>query len=262
MIEELLILLPRCSFAVTVMMLSAWGLSLVKRDTSIVDIAWGLGFITVAWTAYLFGQNTNPTRSLLLPVLTTIWGTRLAGYLFWRNHGKPEDYRYRAMREKWGNAFPFISLLTVFGMQGVVMWIVSLPIQVGTALHNRSIVWLTAIGVTIWTIGLLFEAVGDWQLARFKFDPNNKGRVLDKGLWRYTRHPNYFGDFLVWWGLYFVALSVTRAWWTIVGPITMSIFLMKISGVTLLEKSLEKTKPGYASYAQRTNAFFPGPPQS
>ncbi|WP_417731767.1 DUF1295 domain-containing protein [Rosistilla oblonga] len=243
--------------AIACLMLAIWLLSLWKRDASIVDIGWGIGFVLVAWTAYCIADRDS--ADWLLPVLTTLWGVRLSGYLFWRNHGQPEDYRYREMRAKWGSAFAWISLLTVFGLQGVVMFVVALPIQIGTALADRNLVWLKVVGVIVWAAGLCFESMGDWQLARFKADPGNKGQVLDSGLWRYTRHPNYFGDFLVWWGLFLVSLSLTAVWWTIIAPLLMSLLLMRVSGVTLLETKLSTSKPGYAEYVARTNAFFPGP---
>ncbi|MEZ6119128.1 MAG: DUF1295 domain-containing protein [Pirellulaceae bacterium] len=264
MTPEFLALLGCCAMAITAMMLVVWLVSLIRKDASIVDIAWGSGFVVVAWTAYSFSYcgATDVERSWIVPVLTTIWGLRLSLYLFWRNHGKPEDYRYQAMRTKWGRAFPLVSLLTVFSLQGAVMWVVSLPVQVGSALTNQSVTWLLVIGIMVWFVGLCFETVGDWQLARFKSDPKNRGRVLDSGLWRYTRHPNYFGDFLVWWGFYLVTLSLTGMWWTIISPMVMSTLLMRISGVTLLEKTLTKSKPDYVRYVERTNAFFPGPPRS
>jgi steroid 5-alpha reductase family enzyme len=246
---------------VTVLMFLLWLISLWLRDASIVDLVWGMGFVLIAWTAFV-DVSDRRLSNLLLPCLTTLWGLRLSVYLVWRNHGKPEDFRYQSMRSKWGKSFPLVSLLTVFGFQGFVMWFVSLPIQAGIALGNYRLIWLSAVGVMVWVVGLTFEAVGDWQLTKFKSNIENKGSVLDCGLWRYTRHPNYFGDFLIWWGLYLVALSQGAPWWTAVGPLTMSIFLMRVSGVTLLEKSLKATKPGYAEYVARTNAFFPGSPRS
>jgi steroid 5-alpha reductase family enzyme len=256
MSPELASILIRCAIAIAALMTVVWLLSVVRKDASIVDIAWGAGFVVVAWTAYLFAGTSG---SIVLPILVSVWGIRLSAYLFRRNHGKPEDYRYQAMRQRWGTAFPIVSLVTVFVLQGVVMWVVSLPVQVGTALLDQTHPWLTVAGVALWGIGLFFESVGDWQLARFKANQTNAGRVLDAGLWRFTRHPNYFGDLLVWWGLYAVAMSKSDAGWTIIGPIVMSVFLMRVSGVTLLEKKLTNTKPEYVNYVARTNAFFPGP---
>ncbi len=229
-----------------------WLVSLALKDASIVDIFWGCGFVVVAWVGY-FTTNGFASRKLLLTALVTIWGARLAVYLFWRNHGKGEDYRYQAMRKRIKN-FPLLSLPIVFIFQGVLIWLISLPIQFAQTSTEQ----LTAfdwLGVALWAIGLTFEAVGDWQLARFKADPNNKGKVMERGLWRYTRHPNYFGDALLWWGVFCFALP--NGWWTIISPLAMTTLLLKISGVALLEKTLAKTKPQYENYVRRTNAFLP-----
>lgn len=248
---------------IAVVMVTTWLVSLPLRDVSIVDLVWGLGFAIVAWSTFLLtvdtvaGQRGDCPSRWLLPVLTTVWGCRLSAYLAWRNHGRPEDKRYALMRERRGAGFWWQSLFIVFLLQGAVMWVVSLALQVGIAHATPGwLVWQT-IGIVIWSVGLFFETAGDWQLARFRSNPDNRGKVLDSGLWRYTRHPNYFGDFCIWWGLFFIAVSGRNVWWTIVGPLVMSTFLMKISGVTLLEKSLESEKPGYADYQRCTNAFFP-----
>jgi len=249
---------------ITAWMLLFWGISLPLRNVSIVDIAWGLGFVLVAWATFLM-QSRSPagvsTQHWLLPVLGTIWGCRLSGYVGLRNHGQPEDKRYVAMREKRGGSFWWRSLYVVFLLQGVIMWIVSLPLQLGIVGVEPKWTVLHGIGVAIWGVGFIFETVGDWQMARFKKNPANKGQVLDRGLWRYTRHPNYFGDFCVWWGLFLIADAYLTLNWTIVSPLLMSVLLMKVSGVTLLEQSLEQQKPGYADYIRCTNAFFPGLPK-
>jgi len=242
-------------------MLGLWLASLYLRDASIVDIAWGAGFVFVAWAVFLRTNHRAP-HHWALPVGTTIWGLRLSAWLGWRNHGQGEDYRYQAMRRYWGERFPVVSLFTVFVLQGTIMWVVSLPLQIAIATPDQWWPVLAIVGGLIWSAGMFFETVADFQLARFRADPANQGQVLDYGLWRYTRHPNYFGDFLVWWGLFLVAMSQSTAWWTVIGPALMSFFLMKVSGVPLLEKSLRKTKPEYASYACKTNAFFPGRPAS
>jgi len=193
--------------------------------------------------------------------LVCVWGLRLAGYLGWRNAGHGEDPRYVAMRRHWGPRFPLISLATVFALQGVLMWIVSLPVQLAQLEPGGPLGVLDAVGVLLFAVGLTFESVGDWQLARFKADPSNAGQVMDRGLWRYTRHPNYFGDFCVWWGLYAIALATPYGPYSIVGPIVMSVLLMRVSGVPMLERSIGKRRPGYAEYAKRTSAFFPRPPR-
>jgi steroid 5-alpha reductase family enzyme len=191
----------------------------------------------------------------------TVWGLRLTLYLSIRNLGKGEDYRYQAMRRRWGRNFPFISLGTVFLLQAALMWIVSLPVQVSMANPGDpgSLAWL---GLAVFALGLFFETVGDWQLARFKADPDNKGKVMDRGLWRYTRHPNYFGDFAVWWGLFLIAVADVSMLWTIVGPLVMSWLLLRVSGVAMLEKTIGRRRPGYEEYARTTNAFFPWKPKA
>lgn len=237
-----------------------WCVSLFLKDVSIVDVFWGPAYLLVAWLTLLRGDASS-LRAWLIVLLVTVWALRLGSYLAWRNWGEEEDRRYREMREKHGAAFPLVSLFTVFGLQAVLVWIVSLPVQVGLV-EPRGWSVLAVVGALLWLIGLLFESVGDYQLTRFKQDPENQDEVLDEGLWRYTRHPNYFGDFCVWWGLYLVAAEGDNWWWTIIGPIVMSVLLMRVSGVTLLEKSLKERKSGYQKYVERTNAFFPWPPQT
>lgn len=235
-----------------------WLVSLPLKNVSIIDLFWGCGFVLIGWIGFLLGNGDSP-RNLLVAVLTTIWGLRLAGYLTWRNWGESEDYRYRAMRASRGAAFAWISLFLVFGLQGVIMLIVALPVLVSVT-STTPLGAVDAAGVLLWGTGLFFEAIGDWQLARFKSRPENHGKVLDRGLWRYTRHPNYFGDFLVWWGLYLLAITAGGAW-TVFSPLLMSLLLLKVSGVTLLEKSLHERRPAYADYVRRTSPFFPWPPR-
>lgn len=252
----LLITLP----AILGILSALWLVSVWLRDASIIDPFWGTGFAITAWLAVAV-NGTPSVRSLLLASLTTLWGLRLSLYLLFRNWGHGEDRRYVAMREHHGVHFWWVSLLTVFLLQGVILWLVSWPLQ-GVASHDngRPISWLDSIGIVLWAIGVLFETIGDWQLARFKRHPENCGKVLDRGLWRYTRHPNYFGDFCVWWGLYLIAVA-GGAGWTVISPIVMSVLLMKVSGVTLLESTISERRPEYAAYRTRTNAFFPGPPK-
>lgn len=238
------------------LMLVIWLISLPLRNVSIVDIAWGAGFVLVAWVTFAVTHGRGPSR-WLLPMMTSLWGLRLSGYLAWRNIGRGEDQRYAAMRTKRGPQFAFMSLLIVFALQGAVMWTVSLPLQTGIAFAQPGWTWLHVVGITLWAIGFLFEMIGDSQLARFKANPENAGKVMNRGLWRYTRHPNYFGDFLVWWGLFAISIAHGTAVWAIIGPAVMTLFLMRISGVTLLEQSLQQTRPGYAEYTRTTSAFFP-----
>ncbi len=242
-------------------MTCVWLLSLARRDASIIDPLWGTGFVLVTW--FVLG-STPPAqmleRSWLLAALTTIWGLRLSAYLLYRNLGHGEDRRYRVMREYHGPRFWWVSFLTVFMLQAVILWIVSLPIQASMVKSSGSpLGWLDLAGVALWSIGLFFEAVGDFQMARFQADPQNSVRVMDRGLWRLTRHPNYFGDFCVWWGLYLVAAAGGAAW-TISSPLLLSFLLLKFSGVSLLEKTITSRRPEYADYQMRTSAFFPWPP--
>jgi steroid 5-alpha reductase family enzyme len=245
---------------ITATMVLVWLLSLARRDASIVDPFWGSGFAIVALTASWL--NFPPSaRTTLLVALTAVWGLRLSLFLLWRNWGHGEDRRYQAMRNHHGQRFWWVSLFTVFMLQAVILWFVSLPIQVTASQEETNpLHWLDGLGALIWSVGFAFEAVGDWQLARFKADPANAGRVMDRGLWRFTRHPNYFGDFAVWWGLYLIA-AAGGAWWTLLSPLAMSFLLLKVSGVTLLEKTITDRRPDYANYQARTNAFFPGPPR-
>jgi steroid 5-alpha reductase family enzyme len=240
-------------------MVLLWLVSIALRDASIVDVFWGLGFALVAIVSNAVGDG-NPQRKTLITILALAWGIRLAAYLAWRNWGQGEDYRYRAMRAHHGERFPFVSLYLVFGLQGVLMWIVSLPLQVAQAAAGPPLSWLDAIGAALWAVGLGFEAVGDWQLARFRSDPANRGKVMDQGLWHYTRHPNYFGDAVAWWGLFLIALATPRGWLSAPGPALMTFLLLRISGVALLERSLKRRKPEYQAYIERTSAFFPWPP--
>ena len=240
-------------------MITLWLVSLWLKDASIVDIFWGFGFVVVAWVSTLCAASPGPL-AWLTTLLVTVWGVRLAGYLAWRNLGHGEDKRYAEMREKPGRNFALFSLVVVFGLQGTIMWIVSLPLQILPTLEG-SFSPLTSLGLLLWAIGLAFEAIGDFQLSRFKSTPDNKGKVLDQGLWHYTRHPNYFGDFVVWWGYYILALSAGgSAWWTAIGPALMTFCLLYFSGVAHLEQRIKNRRPEYADYIRRTSAFFPWPP--
>jgi steroid 5-alpha reductase family enzyme len=245
--------------AIFVMVTGLWAVSVAVKDTSIIDIFWGFGFVVVAWVTFLVADGSDGYR-WLLAVLTSLWGLRLTAHLANRNLGHGEDFRYAKMRERHGSKWPLRSLWSVFWVQGILMWVVSLPVQGGQQLGEGSPGWLAWVGVGVWAVGLFFETVGDLQLGRFIADPANRGKVMDRGLWRYTRHPNYFGDFSVWWGIWLVALAA-GAWWTAVGPLVMSLLLIKVSGAGLLEKSLGKSREGYEEYVARTSGFFPLPPR-
>ena len=242
--------------AVVVLQLATWLLSLRVHDVSWVDITWGLCFVAVAWTSLATGDGDG-SRALLMAVLVTIWGLRLAVHLAARKLAHPgEDPRYRAMRDRHEH-FGLVSLGLVFGLQGVLALVVSLPLMANAGADDGLGV-LAWIGVVLWAVGTTFEAVGDEQLRRFQADPDH-GDVLDTGLWRFTRHPNYFGEFCLWWGLYLVALD-GGAWWTIVAPVVMTLLVTRVSGVAHQERTSTK-KAARRDYIERTSAFFPRPPR-
>ena len=246
------------ALTITVVMLVTWVISLVVKNASIVDVAWGIGFVAVAWMVAA-RVDGNVDRQFLIVAMTTLWGMRLAVYLFIRNRGAGEDYRYRAMRKRWGSRFPLASLGTVFILQGVLMWIVSLPVQLGQVQESPDVGVLAWLGVAVWAVGLFFEAVGDAQLAQFKEDPANEGLVMDRGLWKYTRHPNYFGEITQWWGIWLLALSVPYGLLAIIGPLTITILITKVSGVPLLEKAYAG-RPDWEAYKKRTSVLVPWRP--
>jgi len=247
--------------AIIGMMIVVWLVAGVRSDVSIIDPFWGIGFVVVTAIA-CWKSAPLYARAWLLLGLTAAWGVRLSLHLLWRNWGHAEDRRYAAMRERQGHKFWRTSLFTVFLLQGVILIFVSLPLQIAVA-HNESgrLNWLDAAGASSWAIGFFFESVGDWQLARFQGDRSKEGRVMDGGLWRYTRHPNYFGDFCVWWGLYLIA-GGGGAWWTVLSPLVMSALLLRVSGVPMLERTITERRPDYAAYKARTNAFFFAPPRA
>ncbi|HQR30283.1 MAG TPA: DUF1295 domain-containing protein [Anaeromyxobacteraceae bacterium] len=246
--------------AAAIFMVAVWALSLPLRDASIADVFWGPGFVVVALVSAWLSPPSG--RATLLVVLTAAWGLRLAFHIGtrWRKK-KEEDRRYQAMRAGWGDRFPLVSLFTVFLLQGALLWVVSLPLQAGAAMGaSRPLGIADALGTLVFAVGLGFEAVGDAQLARFLADPSNRGKVMQTGLWRYTRHPNYFGDALVWWGLGIVGASA-GAPWSLVGPALMTFLLVRVSGVSLLEKDIAGRRPEYVAYVRRTSAFLPRPPR-
>ncbi len=235
-----------------------WLVSLLRNDVSIVDSLWSLMFLLAAGVYAGLG-DTNGPRTFVVLVLVAIWALRLSAYISWRNHGQPEDYRYREIRSNNQPGFRYKSLYIVFILQALLAWIISLPLAAAIS-GPAQIGVLDYAGIALWVVGVVFEALGDLQLSRFRKDPANKGKVLDTGLWRYTRHPNYFGNFTLWWGFYLIALSA-GGWWSIVSPLLMSFLLLKVSGVALLEKDISARRPEYQRYIRRTNAFFPASPR-
>jgi steroid 5-alpha reductase family enzyme len=211
-------------------------------------LAWLYGLLSPALTR----------RSWLVATLMTLWGTRLAAHIFLRHFGQGEDPRYQAMRASHGSSFWWRSLFTVFWLQGAILWFVALPLLVAVrATEPAALTAVDGLGLLLFAVGFGFEVVGDHQLSRFRAEPLNRGRVLESGLWRYTRHPNYFGDATMWWGMYAIAASTPGGWLTVLSPILMTWLLMRVSGVTLLEEGLKASKPGYRAYIARTPAFFP-----
>jgi steroid 5-alpha reductase family enzyme len=235
-----------------------WLYSVFKRDVSIVDSLWSILFLAATYTYVRTSDILSPRDALLL-VLVAMWALRLAIYLTARNWGQPEDHRYQKIRARNQPNFAFKSLYLVFILQGLLAWIVSLPL-LASALSPQPLMWLDGVGIAVVIFGTLFESIADWQLSRFKADASNKGRVLNTGLWRYSRHPNYFGEFCVWWGFYLIAVAA-GGWWTLPGPLLMSVLLLKVSGVSLLEKDIGERRPAYRDYILSTNAFLPGPPK-
>jgi len=247
--------------AVVCMMVIGWVFSVRKQNVTIVDSLWGLGFVLIAWLTW-FQLDGMGGRSLLITVLTTLWGGRLALYLTWRNYGKGEDPRYAKWRKAGGERFWITSLFKVFLLQAIFLWAIALVIQAGQADSGSGrLGWLDLTGTLIWLTGFVFEAVGDWQLARFKAHPANRGQVMDQGLWRYTRHPNYFGESLIWWGLFVIALSHPANWWTVVSPVIITAVLLKMTGIPLTERLIIQKKPDYQDYIRNTSAFFPWVPK-
>jgi steroid 5-alpha reductase family enzyme len=243
-------------------LVALWRVGVKMGDVSIIDIFWGPGFVIVALVTLALGDAPFGRR-LLVAVLTGVWGLRLGGYLYWRNHGKGEDARYQAMRRHVGEGFERWALRRVFLFQGVILMVVSLPVQIGGYLTSAQLLLPQVVaGVVVWAIGLSFEAVGDAQLARFKADPANAGKVMDRGLWRYTRHPNYFGDSCVWWGISLTVLVHPAGLVGVVGPLLMTLFLVRVSGKALLERRMKRSRPDYDAYIERTSGFFPLPPRA
>ena len=241
--------------AVVIFGTAGWIVSLARRDVSIVDSMWSIMFL-IAAIVYVYFGDIGP-RATLVMLLVAIWSVRLAGYITWRNWGEGEDYRYQNIRRNNAPNFALKSFYIVFGLQAVLAWFISLPLMAAIS-GTRPIGILDLLGVVVWIIGFVFESIGDLQLAQFKANPENKGKVLQSGLWSITRHPNYFGNFCIWWGFYLVALSA-GGWWSIASPLLMTFLLLKVSGVAMLEKDIGERRPGYGEYIARTNAFFPGP---
>ncbi len=243
--------------AILIAVTLVWLLSLAIKDSSIVDIFWGTGFVIVALVYAALTPDGAAPRKLLLLALVALWGLRLSLHIGARNIGKPEDFRYAAWRTQYGSRWWWRSFFQVFLLQGLLLWIISAPLLAAQiSPQPAALGLLDGLAVLVWIIGFAFEAGGDWQLRQFKRDPNNRGKVLDRGFWRYTRHPNYFGDAVQWWAFWLIAVAA-GGWWTVFSPLLMTFLLVRVSGVAMLEKTLADSKPQYRDYIARTPAFFP-----
>lgn len=243
--------------AVALLMFLTWVVSAVRRDASLVDRVWGAGFVVAAW-AFAIAGETDATRTWLVLGAVTIWGLRLSAHITWRNWGEGEDKRYAAMRSRRPATFTGRSLVTVFGLQALLAAVIALPL-LGALTRPGAAGVLDVVALIVWTIGFVFETVADVQLARFNADPSNRRRVLDRGVWRWSRHPNYFGDTMVWWGYGLFGLAA-GAWWGLFGSLLMTLLIVRVSGVALTEKNMAASpRQGHAEYVRRTRAFVPGP---
>jgi steroid 5-alpha reductase family enzyme len=245
-----------CALALGIL---AWLIHLPRGDAGVADSFWSLYFLAMAGV-YALSAPAAGERAVLVLFLVTLWAARLSAYVTRRNWGGPEDRRYAALRAANDPGFWWKSIYLVFGLQPVLAWIISLPLLT-IMLGNSPLGWLDYVAVILWLVGLFFETVGDQQLAEFKSQPANDDQVMDRGLWRYTRHPNYFGEACMWWAFYLFAVAA-GGWWTIVSPFLCTWLLLRLSGVALLERTIVERRPGYRGYIARTNAFLPGPPRA
>jgi steroid 5-alpha reductase family enzyme len=246
--------------AVVTLYASLWFLVALKlRRNDVADVAWGTGFIVLALVAQ-FAVAAISIRGILVLALVTIWGLRLTFHIGLRNRGKPEDARYRKWREEWGGHAKARAYFQLFLLQGFLIVLILIPVTHILAHQNSDLTWLDALGAAVWLVGFVFEAIGDLQLARFKKDRGNRGRVITSGLWKYTRHPNYFGEVALWWGVWLIACSVPGGWTTVFGPATITVLILFVSGIPLLERKYEGNIE-FKEYQRRTSAFFPLPPK-
>ena len=253
--------LPFTLLAVVVVLGMTFAVALRLRKHAAVDVAWGLGFAAIALTAYAVSDGDgDPGRRTLVTALTVLWGVRLAAHIGWRSRGHGEDPRYEALMSKAGGNANGYAFRRIYLTQGAVMWFVSLPVQVAV-FGTPGLGVLAWVGALVWAVGFAFETVGDYQLHRFRNEPASNGEVLDTGLWRYTRHPNYFGDACVWWGISLIAFSAWPGILTILSPVVMTWLLAKGTGKPLLEQGMADRRPGYADYVRRTSGFLPLPPR-
>jgi len=240
------------------LLLIAWLISLRTHNVAIVDVFWGVA-IAGAGLSWLYLWPATSTRGVLVALLATVWAIRLGAHLLWRTWGQPEDRRYREIRARNEPNFRFKSLYLVFGLQAILSWLVAMPL-LGAIASSAPIGSLDRFGTLLWAFGLVFESVADYQLARFQQAGGAQRGVMDSGLWRFSRHPNYFGEFVLWWGIGLIAVA-GGAWWALIGPLLLSLFLLKVSGIALTEKDIATRRPAYQDYMRRTSAFVPRPPR-
>ena len=231
--------------------------SLLKKRNDVADVAWGLGFVLLTWTSFFISGDSG-ARGILVGVLVSIWGLRLAWHIHMRNKGKTEDYRYLAWRKEWGGWFYVRSYFQVYILQGIFLFLIVMPVLLINKSGGATFGLLDTFGLVVWIMGFYFEVVGDMQLAKFIKDPMNKGKIMQSGLWAYTRHPNYFGEVTQWWGLWLVALSVPGGVFGIIGPITITFLILKVSGIPMLEKKMAENSE-FAEYKRRVSVFIPMP---
>jgi steroid 5-alpha reductase family enzyme len=234
-------------------------ISLIKKRNDVADVAWGLGFVLITWTSFFISEDSG-VRGLLVGVLVGVWGLRLAWHIHTRNKGKAEDYRYLAWRKEWGKWFYLRSYFQVYLLQGALLFLIVMPVLLINKNGGAGLGLLDFIGVAVWLVGFLFEVIGDAQLARFIKNPANKGKLMQSGLWAYSRHPNYFGEVTQWWGVWLVALSVPYGWFGIIGPLTITFLILKVSGVPLLERKMDEN-PEFEAYKERVSIFIPWKPK-
>jgi len=244
------------AFLLLCFMTLAFLLALKMQDNSIVDVAYGLGFVLIGWSSWI-AYGSGEARQLLLLAMVSLWGLRLAGHIALRKQNEEgEDPRYRQWRESWGKTFVWRSFLQIYMLQGAVIYLVASPLLLVINDTGAPLGWLDMLGVLIWLFGFAFQVVGDWQLLQFKRDRRNRGRIMQHGLWRFTRHPNYFGEAILWWGAFLIALGVQHGWLAIISPLLIDFLLLKVSGIPMLEERYAGNKE-FQLYKQRTNAFFP-----
>lgn len=241
--------------------MTVWFLiALIRRRNDLADVAWGPGFILVSMAMQFMNGQKHP-RAYLISTLVLLWGLRLSLHIYTRNRGKPEDFRYRQWRQEWGRWFMPRTYLQVFLLQGILMLLIAAPIVAVQSGAGANLNWLDLLGAIVWGAGFYFEAVGDYQLRQHTRNPSNRGKIMKSGLWKFTRHPNYFGEVALWWGIFLIALSAPNGWVVLIGPVTITFLLLQVSGIPMLEKKYEGN-PEFEEYKKRTSAFFPLPPKA